>query len=388
MPDPLEPSNGGKGTALVLPGGGARAAYQVGLLRCLARRYPDLAFPILTGVSAGAINTAYLASHRGSFGAAVERLSRLWLDLRVEDVFRVDSRSLALHVLSWGFRLATGGGLGGHRRIQGLVDTEPLRRYLARYLADEDGAIPGIAQNLEESRLSSAALTTVSYSTGQSVTWVQGCQIPTWKRPNRRSVNTRLTVEHVMASAALPLFFPAVRLRDAWHGDGGVRLLAPLSPAVHLGADRILAVSTRYERPMEEAGISTVDGPPPPAQILGVILNAVFLDALDHDAMRLERINGLVEHLPVERRGGLRPIKLLVLRPSVDLGRLAADYELRLPRMFRFLVRTWGTRETRSADMLSLLMFQPDYIRRLIEIGEADAEARSDEIAELLAGTE
>lgn len=373
----------GAGPALVLSGGGARAAYQVGLLRCLARHRPDIRFPILTGVSAGAINVALLASHRGSFAEAVDRLTELWLELTPEKVFRVDPVSLAGRIGSWGTRLVSGGrrGAGG---IQGLVDTAPLRRFLERSLRCVDSRLPGIAENLQEGRLQAAAMTTVNYSTGQSITWVQGCQIPTWERPMRRSTNTYLTVDHVMASAALPLFFPAVRLGNAWHGDGGIRLLAPLSPAVHLGADRILAVSTRYDPPIEEADRPKSPGPPPPAQILGTLLNALFLDALDHDAQRLERINGLVEGLPPADERPFRAIRLLVQRPSADLGRLAADYEPRLPRVFRFLLRGWGTRETRSPDLLSLLMFQPDYIRRLIEMGQADAEARKDEIGELL----
>jgi NTE family protein len=194
-----------------------------------------------------------------------------------------------------------------------------------------------------------------------------------------------LTVEHVMASAALPLFFPAVQLTDGWYGDGGIRLTAPLSPVLHLGARRILAISTRYGKSVEEADRPLVQGYPPPAQIIGVLMNAIFLDLMDQDALRLERLNSLLARLKQEDREGLRPVRLLVLRPSVDLGRLAGRYEPRLPRVFRFLTRGLGTRATESPDFLSLILFQPDYLQALIETGESDAEARADEIDAFLA---
>lgn len=369
---------------MVLSGGGARAAYQVGLLRCLARMLPEYRFPILTGVSAGAINAVYLAAHPGGLGEAVEELSELWCNLRTQDVFRANGLPLGKNVLRWGLRLLSGGGPLAPE-VRGLMDTRPLALFLRRKLSTVDGEITGIARNLGSGALKAVALTTLNYTTGYTVTWVQGCEIETWERFDRKSVQVRLTAEHVLASAALPLLFPAVRLADGYHGDGGVRLAAPLSPAVHLGAHRILAVSTRYRRPAEEAEISP-NRYPPPAQILGKLLNAIFLDVLDQDAQRLERINQLIRELPPEKRSGMREVHCLVLRPSVDLGRLAGDYEADLPRGLRFLTRSLGTRETASPDFLSLLLFQPDYLKRLIEIGEADAEARRDEIRRLVTG--
>jgi NTE family protein len=187
-----------------------------------------------------------------------------------------------------------------------------------------------------------------------------------------------------MASAALPLIFPAVQIDTEWHGDGGVRLAAPLSPALHLGAHKIIAVATRYERTAEEASVAEVVGYPPPAQILGVLYNAIFLDLIDQDVIRLARMNKILREVPEQKRDGLRIVDILVVRPSRDLGRIAKEYEPRLPRAFRFLTRGTGTRETRSPDFLSLLMFQDDYIGRLIELGESDAAARSDEIAAFL----
>ena len=190
-----------------------------------------------------------------------------------------------------------------------------------------------------------------------------------------------------MASTAIPLFFPAVQLDNGWHGDGSVRLTAPLSPAVHLGARRIIAISTRYQRTDEEADSPEVLGYPPPAQVAGAIMNSIFLDMLDNDAVELQRLNTLLFELSLERWHGLRPLKLLVLRPSVNLGRLASDYELRLPRAFRFLSRGLGTRATNSPDLLSFILFQPDYLRALMEIGERDALARADEIRAFILGT-
>ncbi len=364
---------------LVMGGGGARAAYQVGFLRYLAREFPDLKIPIVTGVSAGGINAALLASHHGSFPQAVREMVSLWERLTVEEVFRVDAPSLSWIGLRWVFQLLSG-GVGGQVRVRGLVDTTPLRNYLSEVLHAVNGELTGIQYNLTLGRLKAVALSTSSYTTGQSLTWIQGRDLHDWTRPQRRSQQTVMTVDHVMASSALPLFFPAIRVGDEYFGDGGMRLSAPLSPALHLGAQKILAISTRYSRTAAEAQIPEVTGYPPPAQVLGVLLNSVFLDLLDHDALRLERLNHLLEKLPSEERDGLRLVRLLVLRPSVDLGRLANEFEPQLPKTFRFLTRGLGTRQTKSPDFLSMVLFQPDYISRLIELGDADAEARADEI--------
>ena len=370
--------------ALVLVAGGARAAYQVGFLRSLVRRHPAIQLPIITGTSAGAINAAYLAARTGSVSEAVEGLGQLWSAQTVDQVFRVDGRSLFSHLLRWGVRL-TSGGAPNAPHVRGLLDTTPLRMFLNRSLHPaENGEIEGIARNIEGGRLRALAITTSSYSTGQSVIWVQGGDIQGWERPNRRSRKTAITVEHIMASAALPLFFPAIRLDDGWYGDGGIRMVTPRSPAIHLGARRILAVSNRYRSSMQEADRPLIRGYPPPAQIAGQLIQAMFLDDLDRDGLNLQRLNQLLETLPPERRRGLRPVELVVIRPSQDFGRLAGEFEPRLPWLFRHLTRSLGSRETASPDLLSLLMFQPDYIARLMEIGEADAEAEADHIDGLL----
>jgi NTE family protein len=381
---PLPASRDTGEIALVMTGGGARGAYQVGLLRFLSKRYPDLRFRILSGVSAGAVNAVHLAQHHGTFEQAVEELTGLWQELVPETVFRVDAPNLLWNVVRSGTQLVGGGSASP--RIRGMVDTDPLRDMLTEALGPVDDELPGIEYNLNRGALNAVAVSTTSYTTGQSITWVQGRDIRTWERPNRRAVEARLGIPHVMASAALPVFFPAIQIGQAWYGDGGIRLAAPLSPALHLGAHKILAVSTRHIRTQAEAGLVEVVGYPPPAQVLGLLYNAVFLDVIDQDAVRLERMNRIMAKLPEEEREGMRVVDLLIQRPSRDLGRLARYYEPMLPGTFRFLSRGWGTRQTSSPDILSMLMFQPDYLRRLIELGELDAHQRADELDAFILG--
>lgn len=358
---------------LVLTGGGARGAYQVGVLKWIARNYPDIKVPILTGVSAGAVNIAKLAATPGTFAQAVEALEQLWRRLRVEDVFDVDALSLSRNAMSWTLRLISGGARGAPK-VRGMLDTQPLRDLLSEVLAAVDGEITGIDYNLAMDRLRAVAIITTSYTTGQTVVFLKGKDITPWVRPLRRTEVGPITIDTIMASASLPIFFPAVQIGTEWYGDGGIRLTAPLSPALHLGADRILAISTRHERTQEESDRADVPGYPPPAQVADVLLNAVFLDLVDQDAVRLERLNRLLERLPEEHRLGMRPVRLLHVRPSEDLGVLAAKFEPQLPRAFRFMTRGLGTQEQRSPDVLSMLMFQPDYLSQLIDLGEQDAE--------------
>lgn len=370
--------------ALVLTGGGARGAYQVGVLHWLSRNYPELQVPILTGVSAGAINAAHIAAHPGTFRQAASELRHLWSELTPDHIFKVDASSISWHAMRFGMRLISG-GIFPAPKVKGFLDTQPLGSLLEEQYAAIDGELTGIAASIARGKLKAIAITATSYSTGQSITWIQGQDISLWERPQRKSEHTRIRVEHVMASAALPIFFPAVPIGQSWFGDGGIRLTAPLSPALHLGAEKILAVSTRYARTRAESDALAIHDYPPPAQVLGVLMNAIFLDLVDQDAMRMDRMNKLLERLPPDQRDGMRPVKLFVLRPSRDLGRLVAEYEPKLPLAFKFMTRGLGTRETRSPDMLSMLMFQKDYLTRLMEIGEADAEANAAEIDRFLA---
>ena len=343
----------------------------------------------MTGVSAGAISATFLASWQGTHAEAIEELRRIWSSLTIERIFRADGWSLAGHVTRWGARLLSGGSSLAPD-VRGLVDAAPLADTLGRAFDIKDGGeIGGIAENIAAGRLWALALVTSHYATGQSVVWTAGRELTEWRRPDRRSRSTTIVLDHILASSALPLVFPAVRLDDGWHGDGGIRLTAPCSPALHLGAKRVLAVSTRQAPAAKYATAAPPEAAacyPPPLQISGQLLNAVFLDDLDRDALELERVNRLLRDVPPARRRGLRPVKLVVVRPSVDISRLAAEHEPQLPPAFRYLIRGLGSREVAAPDLLSLVAFQPEYLRRLIEIGAADAEAQADEIDALLRG--
>lgn len=371
--------------ALVLGGGGARGAYQAGVLRGIARRRPDLRFPIMAGISAGAVNTIHLASHTGTPADAADALARLWLVLTPEQVYDVRGAPLLFNVFRWAGRLVSGGIGRGPEPMKGMVNTQPLREFLTRSLMPQgDGSIAGIAENLKTGVLKAVALSATSYTTSRSVTWVQGKGIEPWERPQRRGELAGLTVEHVMASSALPMLFPAVRVGAEWYGDGGVRLTAPLSPALHLGATKILTISTRYRRSVSEAVRPQTSGYPPPAQVLGMLYNAIFLDLIDEDIVRTQMVNRLLEGLPEERRQGMRIVDVMEVRPSRDLGKLAQDFEPRLPPLIRYLSRGLGTKDTASPDLLSLIMFQSGYINRLLEIGESDGESCADRLGAFL----
>ena len=379
-PDP--PPGGGGGVALALTGGGARAAYQAGVLRAIARRAPGFAPDILTGVSAGAINAAYLAATADTpLLESAERLAGLWRGLEAGHVYRTDRPGRMQTVL----RFLRPPDEVAPPAEGGLLDTTPLRDFLAGHLGPVGEPIEAIDRNVREGRLGALAVTTTSYTSGQSVTWVQGEGIEPWDRPMRRAVRTRLRTEHVLASAALPFFFPAVAIDDdqlgfGWYGDGGIRLTAPLSPALHLGADKILVVTTRYGQSRAEADAPEIDAYPPPTRMLGLLMNAVFLDVIDRDAQTLRRINELVEEVPRAEWGGFRPVELLVLRPSVDLATLAAGYDPPLPPSMRLVTGGLGTGDSSNPDWLSMLGFDPAYVDALLEIGEADAEAQGEAI--------
>lgn len=371
--------------ALMLGGGGARGAYQAGVLRGIANRFPGLNFPILAGISAGAVNTVQIAAHEGTMLESANDLVRLWLALSPDRVYDVRSAPLMRNAFGWGARLLSGGFGRGREPMRGVVETDPLRKYLEGVLARApDGSLPGIQRNIDRRLLKAVALSATSYTTGQSVTWVQGREIELWQRPQRRTEPASLTIEHVMASSALPMLFPAVQVGSEWYGDGGVRLTAPLSPALHLGATRILTISTKYRRTQAEADIPSTVGYPPPAQVMGVLYNAVFLDLIDEDILRLRTINHLLREVPAEKRGKMRIVDILVLRPSQDLGKMARQFEPKLPPFFRYMTRGLGTQKTASPDIISLILFQNDYIKALIDLGEADAEAQGDMIEKFL----
>jgi NTE family protein len=370
--------------SLVLSGGGAHAAYQVGFLRCLADHCPDIRIPILTGISAGAINATFLANHQGTFTEAIDALSAFWRNLSIDQVYDADAWSLSKRAMHWGIHLLSG-GVSTASAPKALVDTAPLRKLLKTGFAAPDAGIVGIRENIRRQRLKALAITATNYTTGQAVTWVQGRNIEMWERPHRHSVMMEITVEQIMASTALPIFFPAIKVGDSWYGDGGIRQYAPLSPSLHLGAKCIIAVSTRYRPSLPEARHAVNRGYPSVARILDVLMNAIFVDLLDQDLLGLDRVNRLLENQSRTEASNVRLVKAFTLRPSVDLARIAGKYEPNLPRSFRFLTRRLGTYKTESYEWLSMIMFDPGYLRHLMDIGEADAYARKEEIAAFLA---
>lgn len=374
--------------ALVLTGGGARAAYQVGALRAIADlwRGSRAPFSIFAGVSAGAINVASLAAGADEFHVAVEKLAEVWRNLTPDQVYRTDTPRL-LGIGSRWIKDLSSGGLLGSPRMNFLLDTEPLRLLLGRTLP-----LSRIPQHFRSGALRGVALSATSYSTGMGVTFFDGLrEIQPWFRSTRIAVRQRLRLPHVLASSAIPIFFPPAKVLGLYYGDGCVRMPAPLSPAIHLGADRIVAIGVQVPK--------AVELPPeltraprreflPMSEIAGVLLNAIFLDALESDLERLERVNRTVAFIPPEQRGTpaqpLRAVSCLVLRPSQDLGTLAADQYTRFPRMVRYLLKGIGATGETGADLLSYLAFEPEYVNRLMELGYADTLRRRAEVQAFL----
>lgn len=369
--------------ALMLGGGGARAAYQVGVLHYMSEAFPDFRFALLTGVSAGAINTTHLANHVGTFRQATNSLVQNWKHLSADRVFDVNSGFAVMRQLftdrSPESRTAEA------MRQRGVLDPSPLRSFLYKKMAAHDNTLRGINQNIRTGWLKGVAVVTTSYTTGQTVTWVQGRTFDEWERPDRVGRETELSIEHVMASTALPLVFPPVRIGEAWYGDGGVRLMAPLAPAVHMGATRIMVIANRYKPSQEEAEQPAVQGHPPLAQVMGVLVNAVFTDALEQDAENLRRINRLVRQRAVQNGQAERVIDLLQLRPSVSLSAFAHEYVEELPATIRYVIGGAGSSEVRNADWMSVLLFARGYIERVLEIGYHDARRQHDKIAAFVA---
>lgn len=359
-------------TALVLGGGGARAAYQTGVLTYVGEAFPTASMPLMTGVSAGSINAAYLAADPRSWRERTAGLASYWEELTTDDVF------LPRSLWTVGRSLVR----GTPSPEQSLMDTAPLRAYLEERLpTDEQGLFTGVRENVDAGRLEGLAISTSNYDTLQTVTWVQGCSIDSWERPNRLGRQTTLGLDHVMASTALPMVFPAVQLNDGWYGDGGLRMLDPLAPAVHLGAERLFVISTRYERSQAEAVASGASAVYPSLfQMAGILANVLMLDVLEHDAAVLRRLNRLLRRLRPEQRGGLRPIDLLIIRPSVDLGALAADYELNITGAMGSLLSAVQWQTDPPPDWVSMLLFKPDYLQALLEIGYNDARRQHDRI--------
>src|SRR3989454_10845487 len=357
--------------ALVLSGGGARGAYHVGVLAGLAERLPGLEFPILSGMSVGAINTFYLAAHPGPLASAVAGLREQWDRLTSDEVYRVRPARLAGSLLRWAWHGATG-RRRGPVAVHGLADTEPLRAFLTQCIDPR-----GIAANIAYGRLRSVALSAMSYTTGHPVTFVQGSsETPTWDGAHGSALPTTLTVDHVMASAAIPIVFPAVRIGAQFYGDGSIRQTAPVAPALSLGARAVVASGLTTAR--NTASPARPGDYPSAAQALGLLFDAVFLDALEADAERLDRVNLLLASLPPggPAPDGLRPVELLLLHPTRDLADLAAGQGQLLPPRVRRIVRALGGQRDAASDFLRVLLFHPIHTSRLVEAGYEDLRAQ------------
>ncbi len=369
--------------ALVLSGGGARAAYQVGCLRQIAREIPEYRPRIITGVSAGAINAVYLASYQGHWSSAVDSLIETWVQLETRKVYHTDLRRILQRLFLVMGRFVTGGRLDANN-LRGMVDSQPLEDFLKNVLEHQNLVLQGIDENIQSQLLDAIAIIGTEYSSGRSVAWVQGVGKNIWNRSQIKATATKLSIKHVMASSALPFFFPAVSVNDVWYGDGGIRLNAPLSPAMHLGASRILAVSPRVKPNLES---SMIEEYPSPGQVAGVLLNSIFLDLLDYDALQMNRINRLLGMVNQAEVDDFRRVEVMVLRPQKDLGKLALEHEFSLPKLFRYLERGLAGKDRRSADALSMVIFEKDYLELMIRLGEEDTADRMTEIQEFLTGS-
>jgi NTE family protein len=395
---------------LVLTAGGARGAYQAGVLKRIgeipALRNSPSPFAIVAGASAGAINGTMIAAGSAGFRPATRRLAGLWGNLSVEQVFRTDVAALGQIGLRLVRDLALGGLIGGGT-THSLFDASPLRELLRENLP-----LGGIATAIRRGHLYAVAVSATSYHSGKAFTFIQGQPgHPIWSKSRRSSLAVRLTIDHVLASAAIPIIFPPVLVSgqgECFFGDGGLRLVTPFSPAIRLGASRVFGVGIRCPSAAEalsktELGESrrwkeersTLQAPPL-AQICGVFLNAIFLDHLDTDLDHLERMNELIafyekrHHAPPldavtpELSEPMRVVEPLVVNPSEDLALVAQEFAHKMPRLMRYVLEGLGTPNAESADLMSYLLFDSSFTRALIDIGYRDAGKRIDEIEEFL----
>ena len=373
---------------LIMTGGGARAAYQVGVLRALSEVLPRDArnpFPIICGTSAGAINAAVLAADAGNFRRAVRRLMTVWKNFHVHHVYRADPLGAARNSLRWVFTVLTGGVFA--KSPVSLLDNAPLVELLKR-----DLDFSAISRCIERGHLAAFSVTCSGYTSGQSVTFFQGRpDLQPWKRARRIGVAMPIALEHLIASSALPFIFPPVHINREYFGDGSMRQIAPVSPALHLGANRLLVIGVGRQLGGREVERAKVETHPSLAQIAGHALNSIFLDSLETDLERLQRINRTVELIPADvlKRTGypLQHVEFRLLSPSVELERIAVRYAHELPRTIRMLLGSVGAMRQSGSNLLSYLLFEKSYCRALIQLGYQDTMARRDDLLTFLGCT-
>ena len=369
---------------LVLTGGGARAAYQVGVVKAVRDVLGNPVknpFPILCGTSAGAINAATLAAHADDFTRAVAQLLEVWEHMRCELVYRTDFASIMKSGARW---LASMMLLSRNNPVS-LLDNAPLREML-----DKGLPFARIQEHIDSGALYAVCVTASGYTSGQSVSFFQGGSgLEGWERNQRIGAAVVLQQDYLLASASLPFIFPAVKLHREYFGDGSMRQIAPVSPALHLGADRVLIVGTGRQSMADQARARS-NVYPSLAQIAGHALNSIFLDSLMVDIERLERINRTVQLIPRDKLEDsnitLRPVKVLFITPSQPIERLAARFSHDLPRSVRFILRPTGALARSGSNLASYLLFEESFCRALIDLGYQDTLAREAEVKEFFAG--
>jgi NTE family protein len=369
----------------VLPGAGARGAYQIGVLKAVASLLPHGApnpFAVITGASAGAINAAVLAGRSTNFERAVGDMEHVWANFHADQVYRTDNWTMLKSSLRW-FAAVVFGGLGV-ANPHSLLDNAPLRALLERNVR-----FGGIARAIEHGQLDAVAVTASAYTTARSVTFFQGRpELKPWSRVRRIGRPARLGIEHLMASAAVPFVFPPVRIGNEYYGDGSMRHRAPLSSALRLGADRLLVIGVRDEHPDPEPAVDVSVAEPTLAHLAGYMLDTLFMDGLYTDLERISRTNRILEQLGPHRLTGalaeLRPVQTLVIMPGEDIREVAARYVGELPRAVRLLLRGLGASTKNGMQLVSYLLFESGFTRALIEMGYRDALAMEDALRAFL----
>jgi len=368
--------------AVILTGGGARAAYQVGVLWAISRLLPRNApnpFPIICGTSAGAFNAAALAVSATEFRIGVGRLMAVWRNFHVGQVYRSDPAGVFVSGARWMAAMLIG-GLGKHNPVS-LLDNRPLEALLRNKLE-----FKGVQASIDRGALCAVSITASGYTSGQSVTFYQG--VPTltpWKRARRLGIPAQIGLEHLLASSAIPFMFPAVRINREYFGDGSMRQYAPISPALHLGAERVLVVGVTLA---EEGKRVKSEGYPSLAEIAGHTLNSIFLDSMEVDLERLQRINKTLQLVPpkvLEKSElSLHHVDVLVISPSEAIESIAARHVHNLPRTIRFLLRGVGATRRSGSNLASYLLFEKSFCRELMDLGYHDAMRQKQEILNFL----
>ena len=374
---------------LVLPGGGARGAFQVGVLKAIAELLPRGSvnpFSVLSGTSAGAVNSIVLASKARRFGVAVTELERVWGHFRCHDVYRTDHLTMLKSSLHWMAAIVLGGFLVGMPKS--LLDNSPLRALLSRNVR-----FPRIQDSIDRGYLDAVAVTAAGYGSARSTSFFQAAagQVG-WSRTRRIGIRSELHLDHVMASIAVPMIFPPVRIGGEFFGDGAMRQATPLSAAIHLGADRILVIGIRDETADQAPEPSVPDSAPNFAQIAGYMLDTLFMDGLYSDLERMTRINQLIDSVRPEHRTGslarMRPIDTMLIVPSKDLRDIAHRHRRELPFAIRALLHGVGGRNSSENRLLSFLLFEQAYTRELIDLGYYDAMKVKDKLHDFVTGAD